>query len=508
MRRITALYPNNKLFSECRIIGKVDPFIDNIVYNSKLATKNSVFIAVKGLNVDGHTFIEEAINKGSVAIIHSSPLKFYNSDVLYLQHPNPKRLGSLIASLLAEKRPQTIIGVTGTDGKTSTTDFLYQIVNKCGINCALLTTVEIDEGNGKKNNNFSQTTPEAVDIFNFLKNSKSNKIDAVVLEASSHGLSFDNSRLIDVPFSGAIYTNISSEHLDFHKTIENYVDSKLNLARQVVKGGFVVIPSDFTYTNELKSTLDNSVSLYKYSLDSDTDDSYLIANTLKEGFGFREISISIPSENQSFNTVLSYGQKVYAQNFIGSLLACRLQFKIPWEIIREKSSSIKKVRGRFEIIKEVGFPTIVVDFAHTSVAFEEIFSHTRKYFQNSRIRAVFSAAGQRDRSKRPSMGFIAASWCDYIYLSDEDPRSEDPNQIFSDIEKGISLANSGCVIFKIHDRREAIKRAIAESSDEDVLLLLSKGHEQSIHYDGYDLEWDEKKVVKEILNAWGKQNGR
>lgn len=501
MKRISALYTNNKLFSECRIVGKSDPLIKKIFYNSKLVEENSIFVAIEGSNFDGHLFIDEAINKGAIAIIHSKPLNKYDPDILYIQQSKVKQIASFIAKELAPKIPKTIIGVTGTDGKTTTAHFLYQLLKNIDFKSSLLCTTEIDDGSSLKANNFHQSTPQAIDIFNFLKTSKRNNYDCAILEASSHGLSFECARLIDVTFNGAIFTNISSEHLDFHKTLENYVDTKLNLARQLVKGSFVVAPANFSYLDNLKALLDKSIKLYLFSFDSDEEDAYLIAKTIKEDFDYRKISITIPSIAKSYNLVLPYAQEVYAKNLIGALIACHAITKESWPSLIESASNIKKVIGRFEVVKLANKSTVVIDFAHTPAAFDSIFRHVRKYFKDAKLSAVFSAAGQRDRSKRYFMGYNAALWCDYIYLSDEDPKKEDPQQIFDDIEAGIKQANTDCIVYKIHNRKDAIIKAIGTSKATDVVLLLAKGHEQSIQYSDYELEWNEKEIAIEILSS-------
>lgn len=219
MKRVSVLWTKDKVRSECRINGNSDPLVDSVSFFSGHCTAHSVYVSVRGLHVDGHSYIPEAIGNGCPVVIHAEQLGAYDPKVLYIQHPNPRRIASLFANALAQPLPAHIIGVTGTDGKSTTCEFLWQLLNRCGVRCGLLSTVSMDDGSGKVPSPYRQSTPEAPQLYAFLRSCHLNGLDTVVLESTSHGLSEEGARLQDICYSGAIFTTLTSEHLEFHKDI-------------------------------------------------------------------------------------------------------------------------------------------------------------------------------------------------------------------------------------------------------------------------------------------------
>lgn len=498
MARVSTLWRNDKLYSECRFHGEIDPIIDNIYFNSNECGTRSLFVALEGIHVDGHSFIEQAINSGSCAIIHSKELSFYHPEVLYIQHPNGRKIASHLGYKLYGPLPQNIIGITGTDGKSTTAEFLYQILKRINVKCALLTTVSYDTGLKKESSPFKQSTPESNQLYQFLHNCYLNGIDTVILETTSHALSESGSRVADLEFSGSIFTTISSDHLDFHKTKENYIDAKLNLARQLKEGAFVVMEESFAYKDEVLKSIKSSVKPFYYSLDKNQSNANLEATTLFNSFTEQTLLCNLTKVK------LNYGQNIYAKNFLAAVSCAIAMTKLKPLYILKNANSLKKIEGRFKIINKENFPTIVIDFAHTPDAFKNILTHTRKFFPATKIVALFGAAAERDHSKRPTLGYLASLYCDTIILTNEDPRFENQKEILDDLKSEIK---NDVNIYCIYDRFEAIEFALKVATKEDVVLLLAKGHEKFIDFGSYRKEWDEENVVLNLLTQMGKNNG-
>lgn len=490
MKRLSVLWTNNKVRSECRIYGDFDPIIESVSFSSHTCSPNSVFIAMQGLHFDGHAFIGDAIANGAKVIVHSKVLAEYAKNVVYIHHPTPRRIASLFCHTLAGPLPSSIIGITGTDGKSTTCDFLYQILQSMGRRCGILSTISMDDGSGLRDSPYRQSTPEAPELYAFLVRCYNNGIQTVLLETTSHGLSVEGARLIDLTFAGAIFTTITSEHLEFHQTHKRYVEAKMNLARQVVPGGWVVLPHPFPYYSEVESAVQSGTRIITYSLDTPQKQGDIPATTVSSNWHSRTLALS-----PSLSISLPYGPSYYAHNALGAYVAAS---KIMGKKI-DKSLSLASVPGRFEIVATDDPCTIIIDFAHTADAFERLFSHLHSYFPHRRLIVLFGAAGERDRSKRFPMGKSAAQWCDAIFLTDEDPRQEPPAQIEDEIRQGIESVASKREVFSIPNRQQAIETAIEFCTSSDILILLGKGHEKTIQYPHHQISWNEHDVVANVL---------
>lgn len=492
MKRLSALWTNGKVYTECRFHGDTDPLVGNVSFDSRTCVTGSVFIAIEGLHDDGHDHVPEAIANGAVAIVHKKNLATYDSTVLFIMHPNPRRVASLFCSALTDGIPPTVIGVTGTDGKTTTCDFLWQILNGMGAGCGLLSTVAMDDGSGRTPSPFRQSTPEVAGLFPFLNRCHANGIDTVVLEATSHGLSEEGSRLADIRFSGAVYTTFTSEHLEFHGTKERYADAKLNLARSVVPGGWIVMPAVFPLRDRIAAAIAPSVRVFTHALDRDGVFASLTATTKQASLTRRLLSFD--DGKNRWTASLPIGPDFFTENLLGALLAASLASGVRACGFTSAVQHLAPVSGRFEIVSSPLPFVIIIDFAHTADAFERLFRHVRTHRSEGRLVALFGAAGERDRSKRSPMGAAAAAWCDVIFLTDEDPRGEESMAIFTDIEAGMSEGKKPQV-FKIPDRAEAISSALRFCAGGDTLLILGKGHERTIQYARQTVPWNEREAV-------------
>ncbi len=498
MKRLSALLDDGKLFSECRIPVSYDPMIEQLELDSRKIGPRSVFFAINGLHVDGHRYIDEAIAHGAVAVIHEKPLVSYRPDIAYCRAGHVRMALSHMAARL-HGDPQTglsIIGVTGTDGKTTTCEFLWQLLKARGIACALLDTVSIDDGSGRTMSPYRQSTPEPTELYRFLSRCRDNGVTHVVLEATSHGLSNEHARLSGIHFSVAVYTTITSEHLEFHKSKERYIDAKLNLARQLLPGGHVCFPANFPYKAELMQALPEGITTLTYALDDPNLKAVLHARTHEAALASRWGTVSDATGSCSIR--FGYGPALFMRNMLGSLLAASAVLGCKPLELAPSVELIKQVEGRFCIIPNNLSILTIVDFAHTADAFEQLFSEVEKLYPASRIVAVFGAAGERDRSKRAPMGAIAAKHCCSIVLTDEDPRNEDPSGINADIKSGIAC-KAAVAVHEIADRRSALAFALRLCRPGDVLLALGKGHEHTIQYPAGPLAWDEATELKQQL---------
>lgn len=499
MKRVSALLTNDKVKSACTFQGTTDPFVDSVSFDSGTCRPDSVFVAIEGVHVDGHNFIDEALANGACVIIHSKELASYNKDTLYIRHHRPRRIASLICASLFDHVEQRlpIIGVTGTDGKTTTCDYLWQLLRSIGKKCALLSTVAMDDGQGRTASPYRQSTPEVTEIYPFLQRCYANKVDVVVLEATSHGLSDEGARLVDIPFSGAVYTTLTSEHLEFHHTKEAYIEAKLNLARAVAPNGWVVVPALFPYTDRIDRVVDRSVAVRTYSLDLPQVNADLVATTMHAAFDERTVTMHYGT--QQWNGMFPFGCDFLAQNALGALLAASLFSLMPPAAISYALARLVSVPGRWELVPSALPFTIIIDFAHTADAFLRLFQQVRLFRPTGRLVALFGAAGERDHTKRAAMGRQAAQWCDAVFLADEDPRGELSDAIFDEIEEGIRKERS-IPVFRIADRKKAIDSALRYCASSDTLLLLGKGHERSIQYAAASLPWQERQVTEQLIN--------
>ncbi len=482
MRRLSVLWTKNKVRRECTIRGVGDPLVANLSLVAQECGPNSIFVAIEGLHHDGHTFIDEAIERGAVAVIHSAHLSHYEPAVLYIQHPNPRRLTSLFASTLYGPVPPYIVGVTGTDGKSTTCDFLWQFLRSAGIACGLLSTTAYDDGSGKRGSPYRQSTPEAPQIYSFLANCHKNGVEVVILEATSHGLSTEASRLADITFSGAVVTSLSSEHLEYHSTHERYVDAKVNLTRQLKEGGWLALPKELP---QYDLFIKEGIKILPYSLEDN-----LGGSTVNEEWDSRTIAL-----NDGPALTLPYGQLCYANNALGAYLGAR-------EIVKNRIEleKLERVAGRFEVVATSPF-LVIIDFAHTGDSYDLLFSHLKRHFKDKNLVALFGSGGERDRQKRFALGQSSGLHCTAIFITDEDPRGEERRQIENDLLEGIRATPFKGDLFKIYGRGKAVEAALNYCDSSSILLLLGKGHESAILHENHQEPYSERGIVEELLKG-------
>ena len=467
--------------------------ISSLIYDSREVKNGSLFFALKGIHTDGHNYIENAIEQGAVAIIHSDDLSTYNKAIDYVQVDDCRKAMSPISSAYYDfpSKKLRIIGVTGTDGKSSTVSMIHQILKLCGKNAGFISTVNYKTGDIIEKGAVRQSTPEAPTIHKLLNEMFENGKEYAVVESTSHGLSPKTSRLADVDFNGAVLTNVTHEHLEFHGSIEQYRDDKANLFR-MAKDFSIINCDDENHTffekmsGPLKkvqySTLNDKADLFAYDAVPDQ----------------RGIDFKLRYMESEFTIRLNIPGLVNIENIMAAAAAVMEISPITLNDIIPIIPDLKSVKGRMALIDGNQPFDVYVDYAHTPGSYKKVFPLLRKAARK-RLITVFGSAGERDIDKRAVQGEIADSYSDIIILTDEDPRLEDGRTILEDIKKGIKNKTEEKDLFLINDRKAAIRKALELAKENDMVITLGKGHESSIEYADGHHSWDEISVVEALL---------
>lgn len=449
----------------------------NIKTNSRKVKPGDTFVAIKGFTVDGHDYIEDAIKAGATKIVceHGS----YSVETLVVPSTKEWVQKYIVDNYKDEVNKLRIIGVTGTNGKTTTCFLTYQALKKLGVNAAYMGTIGFYYGDTKYELN--NTTPEILDLYSYFIEALEQGVTDVVMEVSSHSLC--EKRVEGLEFSEVAFTNLTEDHLDYHKTMENYLNAKLLILKQIKKDGVVIVNNDDDYGKYFEvgnyKTLGYSGDNYKILDYSQTDKGTLI-------------SFMVDGKKYEIETNLRSKFNVY--NYLTCLaLLNNLGFSI--EEIAEVTKSIYPPKGRCEQIAVNGGEA-VIDYAHTPDAVDKIIS---AFLENKKekVITIVGCGGDRDPLKRPIMGNIASEKSDYVIFTSDNPRTEDPKAILDDIIKGVRKDNYEVEI----DRPTAIRKGLDMIGKNDVLLILGKGHEdyQIIGHTKHHL--DDAEEVKKYLEA-------
>lgn len=480
-------------------IGDLDPEISNIEFDSRRVTKGTLFFALNGIHTNGHNYIDKAISLGAVAICHTNDLQEYNPNIVYLKVEDTKiALSWLSASFNGFPSKQLkVIGVTGTDGKSTTVSLVDQLLGLLGKKSGYISTISFKSGEIEEKNVLRQSTPEASQINAILKDMINNGKEYAIVESTSHGLSHKTSRLRDIDFNVGILTNITQEHLEFHGTLEQYRNDKGNLFRQLASSTkenvFGVVNLDDPEASNFISYAKDK-KCYTYSLVNPQADLYITDIELDS----KGSSCTLNYMGTQHRVRLNLPGQFNIENLSGSLLAVHNLTNEPWDKIVQHIPELTSVKGRLNSIPTTGDFSIVVDYAHTPGSFEKVLPTIKKIIKG-RLIVVFGSAGERDTVKRPLQGEIADKYANVIVLTDEDPRLEDSLTIINDIRKGIKNKVENENLFIIPDRRSAISKAIDIAQKDDMILTLGKGHETSMVFAHGSEPWNEAEIVKDIL---------
>ena len=479
------MYLGDYIFKVNKKYRKV--FFSGIAFDSSKIKKNYIFFAIKGNRFDGNNYIEKAIKKGASIIISEKKFLKRNNDIIFIQTTNIRKLLSEVSYKFLNSRPKKFIAVTGTNGKSSIADFYYQILTLNSKKVASIGTIGLRYKNKKRS--LVNTTIDPIQLTSILNFLKKKRIENIILEASSHGLK--QNRLDGLLFDIGIFTNLSHDHLDYHKTLKDYLNSKLYLFRTLIKkSGSIITDSNIPEYKEIK---DISIKK-KLSLNLILDKKKGI-QLISHKFENEKQILEIKFNDKKYNFELNLIGKIQIKNILMSILA---SYKSGLEIkkIFKVMHKIKPVEGRLEKVGDIRNKSkVILDYAHTPEALELALSNLKEQFPESKINLVFGCGGDRDQKKRFFMGRIAERYSDKIFLTDDNPRYENPNKIRRDIKIGIKKK----IIEEISNRKNAINKAIQDLKTGDLLLVAGKGHEKTQDYGNKKLFFSDRKVILDSI---------
>lgn len=468
------------------LTGSPNEKIEGITYSSKQVKPHYLFAALKGKKTDGHKFIQEAIKNGAKAVLSETPPPSHFSSC-WIQVKDARLALALISANFYShpSREMKMVGITGTKGKTTITYLLESILQKARLSPFVIGTITY---RGPQTQMPAQrTTPEAPDLQKILKDMKNQGATHGIVEVSSHAL--DLRRVVGIDFDVTVFTNLSGEHMDYHKSMEHYFEAKKKLFALNPKG-MAVINLDDPWGKKLKSQLSRGV--ITYGLESPA-----VIQAQDYEFTQEGIRMSVKYPGGKMNLSSSLLGKPNASNILASA-ACALTLNIPASAIKHGIHSLSGIPGRLEKIENsLGF-LIFVDYAHTDEALKSLLE-TAQGLHPKRILLVFGAGGDRDKTKRPRMGEIAGNYADWTVITSDNPRSEDPMDIISDIQKGMEKTKNKN--YQIQpDRRKAIQQALSVAERGDCILIAGKGHEKKQIVKDKVFSFHDAEVVREILD--------
>lgn len=468
-----------------QVIGSTDLNIGNICNNSSSVSPGSLFVAIKGYKSDGHAFISEAIGRGAFAIVCSELPDKIESKVTYVQVKNTNIALGIISSNFYDNPSSQLqlVGVTGTNGKTTIATLLYKLFSMMGNKCGLLSTVQIQIGDNIIP--ATHTTPDAIAINMLLRKMVDTGCTYCFMEVSSHATA--QHRISGLDFTGGVFSNITHDHLDYHKTFQEYIRAKKLFFDNLPANAFSVVNADDRNASVMIQSTRSKV--YQYGIKSVADYKCKILENNFEGLllwldGFEMHSILVGSFNASNLTA------VYA---VATLLGADKM-----EVLKYLSC-ITPVSGRFDYVISSNGIIGIVDYAHTPDALENVLNTIRDIRTgNEQVITVFGCGGDRDNGKRPLMAKVACKLSDRVIITSDNPRSEDPDEIIRQIKNGVP-AEHFKKVHSITDRKEAIHMAISLSRPKDIILVAGKGHETYQEIRGIKYPFDDREILQETF---------
>ena len=481
-----------KLLDKYETKNLADVDVNGLSYNSLTTKEGDIFICIRGEASDGHKYAANAVEKGAVALFCEEKLPLNVPQIIV---EDTKRTMANIASAFYDEPSKKInlFGVTGTNGKTTVTHLLQKIIEENSENCALIGTLGYKLSSNDEYKDAKHTIPQPPELQRDLSLMADKNIKNVVMEVSSHSL--EQNRIGCCDFDGAIVTNLTQDHLDYHITMRNYFKAKAILFENLKEGSFAVINADDEYARDFKSVVPNGVRTYTYGVKNDADVRAIDIDFSVEGAKFTVLFDGKPEKmNLHLNGMFSVYNALAA--FAGALA-----MGIDYKVIIKALENTKSVAGRFEIVSKK--PLVIVDYAHTPDGLENVLKAARELTPStSKLICLFGCGGDRDTTKRPKMGRIADELSDKVVVTSDNPRSEDPQLIISDVMTGIKTVDTQRIFVEV-DRGIAIKFLKTISSPEDVIVIAGKGHEdyqilknETIHFDDRE---EAKKVFAEVI---------
>ncbi|MEK7376233.1 MAG: UDP-N-acetylmuramoyl-L-alanyl-D-glutamate--2,6-diaminopimelate ligase [Candidatus Margulisiibacteriota bacterium] len=489
----------NKLLSNTKVVGTEGDLsleISGISYDSRKVKPGYLFVAVPGFALDGTRFIPQAVQNGASAVITEKDFNVQGK-VAKIVVPSARAALADVSCAFFDhpSRKLKIIGITGTNGKTTTAYIINSIFKAAGIKSGLIGTVEMKMGDVSIESKL--TTPESADLQKILSDMAKNGATHVVMEVSSHSLSLKRVRGID--FDVAVYTNLSHDHLDFHKTMESYFDAKLSLFRNLGGGSkkntVAVVNMDDDYSETIEQ--ETQAKLITYSTSKEADVS---AKILRYDMDAMALEINLKGEKTVIETCLV---GPFNASNVAAAFAAASSVGISKEHVKTGIEMMENVPGRLEKVRAGQDFMVIVDFAHSPDSLQKLLD-TVKPFKKGKFILVFGCTGDRDKAKRPIMGAIAKKGADIIFLTTDDPHNEDPLLIIKDVESGIKTAGGITPrdYIKEPDRKAAIEKAIRSAKEGDIVLIAGRGHEKLQEIKGKFIEIDDRIVARDAVKKY------
>jgi UDP-N-acetylmuramoyl-L-alanyl-D-glutamate--2,6-diaminopimelate ligase len=469
-----------------QVTGSTDIDIHKISIDSREVKAGTCFVAIKGVQTDGHHYITKAVEQGAAAIVCEQLPGNINTAITYVVVRNSAEAAGNMAHIFYGNvsEQMKVVGVTGTNGKTTVATLLYKLFSELGYCCGLISTVQNHIGNEVLPS--THTTPDAIQLNALLARMKDAGCNYVFMECSSHAI--HQHRIAGIHFTGAVFTNITHDHLDYHQTFDAYIKAK--------KAFFDLLFSDAFALSNLDDQrggvmLQNTkAKKYYYSLRTITDFKAKILENSLEG-----LQLDIHQHQVHFRLIGMFN----AYNLLAVYAAAVLLGETP-EIVLSALSNITGAEGRFETVRSIRKNLLgIIDYAHTPDALKNVLSTIRQLKQkDEQVITVVGCGGDRDKTKRPIMGEVACEWSDQVIFTSDNPRSEDPEVILADIQKDLTSAARRKMIM-ISDRREAIHTAVRLASSNDIILVAGKGHEKYQEIKGVKYPFDDKAELSKVF---------
>lgn len=483
----------NDLLSRIPVIeihGNHNREVSDLVFDSRKVTENSLYIAMRGTVADGHSFIASSIEKGAKTVVCEEFPENLDGNVTYVKvKDSSKALGRLASNFYGNPSENLkLIGVTGTNGKTSVSTLLFDVFKNLGYDSALLSTVEIRIG--EKKIPATHTTPDVITINKILAQAVEEGCEFAFMEVSSHGIA--QNRIEGLHFKIAGFTNLTHDHLDYHKTFDEYLKTKKRFFDELNDEAVAITNIDDKNGNVMLQNTKAQKRSYALKTMADYHGRLLEIdfNGMLLNFNGKEFWTTLTGKFNIYNLLLVFG------------IASELGFE--HNEILQAISTLKRVNGRFETFKSDGGIFFIVDYAHTPDALENILDSINDIrTKNERLITVFGCGGDRDHAKRPEMGNIATKKSTLAIITSDNPRTEDPAAIIKEIEAGVEPQNFSKYT-SIPDRKEAIKMAIKFAEPKDIILVAGKGHETYQEINGMKHHFDDKEVINELWKLMSK----
>lgn len=471
------------------IIGSTHVAISSIVFDSRKVKKDSLFVATKGAADDGHIYIQKAIELGAIAIVCEEIPKDKNDQITYVKVADSTYALGVMACNYYDNPSEKLklVGITGTNGKTTTVTLLFNLFKSLGYSVGLLSTVQ-----NKINNTVipsTHTTPDAITLNELLFKMEEQGCEFVFMEVSSHAII--QNRIAGINFTGALFSNITHDHLDYHKTFDEYIKAKKQFFNLLPSTAFALTNRDDK--NGMVMLQNTKANKYTYALKNIADykckiiESHL--NGLLLNIDNHEVWVKLIGTFNAYNILSVYATAVLLKQDITSVLTAL--------------SNLNSVEGRFQYVKSPNGVIGIIDYAHTPDALKNVLETVKEIRSGSeQVITLVGCGGDRDSAKRPIMAAIACEYSNKVILTSDNPRTEDPEEILNQMQAGVNPVDIKKVL-RITDRREAIKIACSFSSKGDIILIAGKGHEKYQEIKGVKHDFDDLEILKETIKILG-----